>query len=134
MAWYRDRKEGTSADGRALAAGVDERLAAAADEEDILEVVKRREALEAGRGRGRRRARRGRPGQAVLRRRRGVHPAPGRVDVAAPAPAQDRLRARRANHRPAPPGRRARPPDGSKPRDVMVGIEELHRLGGPDRD
>jgi S-DNA-T family DNA segregation ATPase FtsK/SpoIIIE len=28
MAWYRDRKEGTSADGRALAAGVDARLAA----------------------------------------------------------------------------------------------------------
>jgi S-DNA-T family DNA segregation ATPase FtsK/SpoIIIE len=26
------------------------------------------------------------------------------------------------------------PPDGSKPRDVMVGIEELHRLGNPDRD
>jgi S-DNA-T family DNA segregation ATPase FtsK/SpoIIIE len=63
-----------------------------------------------------------------------VHPAPGRVDVAPPA----RLKIGY--------GRAARiidqlhlagvlgPPDGSKPRDVMVGIEELHRLGNPDRD
>ena len=134
MAWYRDRKEGTSADGRALAAGVDERLASAADEEDILEVVKRREALEAGAG--------------------GDDDAPDAGDRdklffdAAEVCIQHQggstsLLQRRLK---VGYGRAARiidqlhlagvlgPPDGSKPRDVMVGIEELHRLGNPDRD
>jgi S-DNA-T family DNA segregation ATPase FtsK/SpoIIIE len=134
MAWYRDRKEGTSSDGRALAAGVDERLAAAAAEEDILEVVKRREALEAGAG--------------------GDDDAPDAGDRdklffdAAEVCIQHQggstsLLQRRLK---IGYGRAARiidqlhlagvlgPPDGSKPRDVIVGIEELHRLGGTDRD
>jgi S-DNA-T family DNA segregation ATPase FtsK/SpoIIIE len=41
MRWYRDQKAGTSAAARDLAAAVDAQL----DEEDILETVKKREAL-----------------------------------------------------------------------------------------
>jgi S-DNA-T family DNA segregation ATPase FtsK/SpoIIIE len=41
MRWYRDQKAGTSAEARDLAAAVDAQL----DEEDILETVKKREAL-----------------------------------------------------------------------------------------
>jgi S-DNA-T family DNA segregation ATPase FtsK/SpoIIIE len=41
MAWYRDRKEGTSAEARAMAAAFDE-------EPDILETVRQREKLEQG--------------------------------------------------------------------------------------
>jgi S-DNA-T family DNA segregation ATPase FtsK/SpoIIIE len=46
MLWFRDRKAGTSAAGRELAGVVDARLEA--DEEDILEAVRKREALAAG--------------------------------------------------------------------------------------
>jgi S-DNA-T family DNA segregation ATPase FtsK/SpoIIIE len=135
MGWYRDRAEGTSAAGRALAAGVDAELTArpAPVEEDILEVVKRREALEAGQG--------------------------GDDDAAADVGDRDKLFYEAAEaciqHQGGSTsllqrrlkigyGRAARiidqlhlagvlgPPDGSKPRDVLVGIEDLHRLGGPD--
>jgi S-DNA-T family DNA segregation ATPase FtsK/SpoIIIE len=42
MRWYRDQKAGTSAAGREMAEAVDARLD---DEEDILETVRKREAL-----------------------------------------------------------------------------------------
>ncbi len=130
MGWYRDRAAGTSAEARALAAGVDAELAARVaeqDEEDILEVVRRREALDSG----------------------GVadeEPDAGDRDKlfyeAAEACIQQQggstsLLQRRLK---IGYGRAARiidqlqtagvlgPPDGSKPRDVLVGIEELHRL------
>jgi S-DNA-T family DNA segregation ATPase FtsK/SpoIIIE len=133
MGWYRDRKEGTSADARALAAGVDARLADG-DEEDILEVVKRREALEAGQGGGDDEPEAGdrdklffdaaevciqhQGGSTSLLQRR------LKIGYGRAARIIDQL------HLAGVLG----PPDGSKPRDVMVGIEELHRLGGPDRD
>ncbi len=128
MGWYRDRASGTSAAARALAAGVDAELgAAAAAEEDILEVVKRREALDSGAGID-------------------DEPAPGDRDKlfyeAAEVCVQHQggstsLLQRRLK---IGYGRAARiidqlhlagvlgPPDGSKPRDVLVGLEELHRL------
>ncbi len=128
MGWYRDRAAGTSAEARALAAGVGAELAArAAAEEDILEVVRRREALDAG----------------------------GAADEEPEAGDRDKLFYDAAEvciqHQGGSTsllqrrlkigyGRAARvidqlhaagvlgPPDGSKPRDVLVGIEELHRL------
>ncbi|GJG88415.1 hypothetical protein tb265_35960 [Gemmatimonadetes bacterium T265] len=128
MGWYRDRAAGTSADARALAAGVDADLAArAAAEEDILEVVRRREALDSG----------------------------GAADEEPEAGERDKLFYEAAEvciqHQGGSTsllqrrlkigyGRAARiidqlnaagvlgPPDGSKPRDVLVGIDELHRL------
>ena len=128
MGWYRDRAEGTSADARALAAGVDAELAARAEaEEDILDVVRRREALDAG-------------GSAD------EEPEAGERDKlfydAAEACIQHQggstsLLQRRLK---IGYGRAARiidqlnaagvlgPPDGSKPRDVLVGLEDLHRL------
>jgi S-DNA-T family DNA segregation ATPase FtsK/SpoIIIE len=135
MGWYRDRAEGTSAAGRGLAEGVDARLAAAAaPEEDILEVVKRREALEAGQGAGEDEPEAGdrdklffeaaevciqhQGGSTSLLQRR------LKIGYGRAARIIDQL------HLAGVLG----PPDGSKPRDVMVGIEELHRLGGPDRD
>jgi S-DNA-T family DNA segregation ATPase FtsK/SpoIIIE len=45
MGWYRDQKAGTSAAGRELAGAIDARLD---DEEDILEAVRKREALLSG--------------------------------------------------------------------------------------
>ncbi len=129
MGWYRDRAEGTSAEGRARAAGVDAEIAARdGDEEDILEVVRRREALDAGSGAG------------------DDEPAAGERDKlfyeAAEACIQHQggstsLLQRRLK---IGYGRAARiidqlnaagvlgPPDGSKPRDVLVGLEDLHRL------
>jgi S-DNA-T family DNA segregation ATPase FtsK/SpoIIIE len=134
MAWYRDRREGTSADARALAAGVDARLAAAAaDEEDILEVVKRREALESGQG--------GDEDAADVGDRDKLFYDAAEVCIQHQGGSTSLLQRRlKIGY-----GRAARiidqlhlagvlgPPDGSKPRDVMVGIEELHRLGAPDR-
>ena len=132
MGWYRDRKEGTSADGRALAAGVDARLAAQ-DEEDILEVVKRREALEAG-------ITDDEPADAADRDKLFYEAAEACIQQQGGSTSLLQRRLKIGY------GRAARiidqlhlagvlgPPDGSKPRDVLIGIEELHRLGGPDRD
>ena len=128
MGWYRDRAEGTSAEARARAADVDAGIAARAqEEEDILEVVRRREALDAG-------------GASD------DDPEPGDRDKlfyeAAEVCIQHQggstsLLQRRLK---IGYGRAARiidqlntagvlgPPDGSKPRDVLIGIEELHRL------
>ena len=132
MGWYRDRKEGTSGDGRALAADVDARLAAA--EEDILEVVKRREALEAGQGPdddGADAADRDKlfyeAAEACIQQQGGSTSLLQRrlkIGYGRAARIIDQL------HLAGVLG----PPDGSKPRDVLMGIEELHRLGGPDRD
>ena len=61
-----------------------------------------------------------------------VHPESAGLDVAAAAAAQGRLRPRGAHHRPAARRRRySGPPDGSKPRDVLVGLDDLDRICGP---
>jgi len=134
MAWYRDRKEGTSAEGRELATEIDARLVSAAHEEDILEVVKRREALEAGQNAG--------DDEPEVGDRDKLFYDAAEVCIQHQGGSTSLLQRRlKIGY-----GRAARiidqlhlagvlgPPDGSKPRDVMVGIEELHRLGTPDRD
>ena len=80
--------------------------ASGAPEDDILEVMRAQEAEATRKARpiGRRGA-----GRALPRGRRGLHPEPGRIHVAAAAPAEDRLRPRGADHRPAARGRDPRP-------------------------
>ena len=129
MGWYRDRAAGTSADARALAAGVDAELAAraAAEEEDILEVVRRREALDAGGGAD---------DEPDVGDRDKLFYEAAEVCIQHQGGSTSLLQRRlKIGY-----GRAARvidqlhaagvlgPPDGSKPRDVLVGLEELHRL------
>ncbi|HEY0777134.1 MAG TPA: DNA translocase FtsK, partial [Gemmatirosa sp.] len=128
MGWYRDRAEGTSAEARARAAGVDAELAAARDgEEDILEVVRRREALDAGTGS---------EDEPDAGERDKLFYEAAEVCIQHQGGSTSLLQRRlKIGY-----GRAARiidqlntagvlgPPDGSKPRDVLIGIEELHRL------
>jgi S-DNA-T family DNA segregation ATPase FtsK/SpoIIIE len=122
MQWYRDVKEGTTAEGREMAAAFDE-------EPDILQQVRDREAQESGGGDD------------------GDSADPGDRDKlfveAAEVVIQHQqgstsLLQRRLN---VGYGRAARiidqlhaagvlgPPNGSKARDVLVGLDELERLG-----
>jgi S-DNA-T family DNA segregation ATPase FtsK/SpoIIIE len=128
MAWYRDRKHGTSAEARELAASID--AAQSDDEEDILEVVRKREALAAGADLPDEDAAGGdrdklffdaaevciqnQGGSTSLLQRR------LKVGYGRAARIIDQL------HLAGILG----PPDGSKPRDVLVGIEELPRFVG----
>ena len=96
MEWYAARRE-----ARRAALQTAERT-----EADILEVIRAQEAEGEG-GAGTTRRRRAR--RALPRGGRGLHPEPGRLHVAAAAPAADRLRAGGAHHRPAPRGGDSRP-------------------------
>jgi S-DNA-T family DNA segregation ATPase FtsK/SpoIIIE len=129
MEWYRDRKEGTSAAARDLAADVDARLAAEAAEDDILEVIRRREALEAGGGE---------EAEVADGERDKLFFDAAEVCVQNQGGSTSLLQRRlKIGY-----GRAARiidqlhlagilgPPDGSKPRDVLVGIEDLPRFVG----
>ena len=95
------------------------------DEPDILETVRAREAREARRTRGGAEEAAPMPAiarHAVPRGGRGVHPASERVDVAAAAAPEGRLRARGAHHRSARGRRRARTAkSGPKGREVLSG-------------
>ena len=129
MEWYRDRKEGTSSAARDLAADVDARLAAEAAEDDILEVIRRREALEAGGGE---------EAEVADGERDKLFFDAAEVCVQNQGGSTSLLQRRlKIGY-----GRAARiidqlhlagilgPPDGSKPRDVLVGIEDLPRFVG----
>ncbi|WP_284351955.1 FtsK/SpoIIIE family DNA translocase [Roseisolibacter agri] len=134
MDWYRDRKNGTSAEARDLAAAID--AAQADDEEDILEMVRKREALAAGQDAGDEESASGerdklffdaaevciqnQGGSTSLLQRR------LKIGYGRAARVIDQLHAAGI----------LGPPDGSKPRDVLVGIEELPRFvgGGNARD
>ncbi|MDF1502697.1 DNA translocase FtsK [Roseisolibacter sp. H3M3-2] len=134
MDWYRDRKAGTSSAARELAEAIDQ--AQAADEEDILEVVRRREAIAAGDASGD-------DGAADGERDKLFFEA-AEVCIQNQGGSTSLLQRRlKIGY-----GRAARvidqlhlagilgPPDGSKPRDVLVGIEDLPRFvgGGHARD
>ncbi len=127
MNWYRDAQQGTTAEGRELAERID---AEQAEEEDILAVVRAREAEEAGKASD-------------------EEPADGERDKlfrdAAEVVIQHQggstsLLQRRLK---IGYGRAARiidqlhlagvlgPPDGSKPRDVLMGLEDVDRIAGP---
>jgi S-DNA-T family DNA segregation ATPase FtsK/SpoIIIE len=124
MGWYRDRKEGTSAEARAMAAAFDE-------EEDILEKVRQREKLEQG----------GEAGEEESD--------PGERDKlfrdAAEVVIQHQLGSTSLLQRRLKIGygRAARiidqlhdagvlgPPDGSKARDVLIGLDRLDEICGP---
>ncbi len=129
MEWYRDRKNGTSAEARELAAAID--AAQIDDEEDILEVVRKKEALAAGADAGEDEGASGgerdklffdaaevciqnQGGSTSLLQRR------LKIGYGRAARIIDQL------HSAGILG----PPDGSKPRDVLVGIEELPRFVG----
>ena len=127
MEWYRDRKNGTSAEARELAAGVD--VEQAGDEEDILEVVRKREAVDAGQGID---------DDAAAGDRDKLFFDAAEVCIQNQGGSTSLLQRRlKVGY-----GRAARiidqlhlagilgPPDGSKPRDVLVGIEELPRFVG----
>jgi S-DNA-T family DNA segregation ATPase FtsK/SpoIIIE len=129
MEWYRDRKAGTSAEARELAAAVD--ATQADDEEDILEVVRKKEALAAGADLG------DDDGDAAGDRDKLFFDA-AEVCIQNQGGSTSLLQRRlKIGY-----GRAARiidqlhaagilgPPDGSKPRDVLVGIEELPRFVG----
>ena len=135
MDWYRERGAPPPRGGARRGAEPDELTTRS----DILEIVRAaegdsgdcdaaEEALE-------------RPRQALPRGGRALHPAPGRLDLAAAAPPAHRLRPRRAHHRPAPPRRRpgparrlqaARRPGGPHPArpDVPGGLK-CGRCAGP---
>jgi S-DNA-T family DNA segregation ATPase FtsK/SpoIIIE len=126
MEWYRDRKAGTSAEARELAAAVDVSLGG--DEPDILQVVREREALEAGKGTD--------DGDAADGERDKLFRDAAEVVIQHQQGSTSLLQRRlKVGY-----GRAARiidqlhaagvlgPPDGSKPRDVLVGIEELDRI------
>ncbi|MGZ8492235.1 MAG: DNA translocase FtsK, partial [Gemmatirosa sp.] len=128
MDWYRDRKNGTSAEARELAAAID--AAQIDDEEDILDVVRKKEALAAGADAGEEDAAGGerdklffdaaevciqnQGGSTSLLQRR------LKIGYGRAARVIDQLHAAGI----------LGPPDGSKPRDVLVGIEELPRFVG----
>jgi S-DNA-T family DNA segregation ATPase FtsK/SpoIIIE len=114
---------------RELAADVDARLAAEADEDDILEVIRRREALEAGGGE---------EAEVADGERDKLFFDAAEVCVQNQGGSTSLLQRRlKIGY-----GRAARiidqlhlagilgPPDGSKPRDVLVGIEDLPRFVG----
>ena len=131
MDWYRDRKQGTSARARELADAIDQ--AQAADEEDILEVVRKREAIASGEGAG--------DDEAASGERDKLFFEAAEVCIQNQGGSTSLLQRRlKIGY-----GRAARvidqlhlagilgPPDGSKPRDVLVGIEDLPRfVGGRD--
>ena len=124
MKWYRDRRDGTSAAAGAMAAAVDA-------EEDILEVVRRQQALEAGKD--------GEEGEPTDAERDKLFRDAAEVVIQHQGGSTSLLQRRlKVGY-----GRAARiidqlhlsgvlgPPDGSKPRDVLVGIEDLDRICGP---
>jgi S-DNA-T family DNA segregation ATPase FtsK/SpoIIIE len=131
MEWYRDRKAGTSAEARELADAIDR--SQGDDEEDILEVVRKREALAAGESAG--------DDEAASGERDKLFFDAAEVCIQHQGGSTSLLQRRlKIGY-----GRAARiidqlhlagilgPPDGSKPRDVLVGIEELPRfVGGRD--
>ena len=128
MEWYRDRKNGTSAEAREMAASID--AAQSDDEEDILEVVRKKEALAAGADL---------PDDDVAGGDRDkLFFDAAEVCIQNQGGSTSLLQRRlKIGY-----GRAARiidqlhlagilgPPDGSKPRDVLVGIEELPRFVG----
>ena len=128
MAWYRDRKAGTSAAARELAAAVD--AVQAADEDDILEMVRRREQQEAGQGGGED------DGAGEERDKLFFEAAEACIQHQGGSTSLLQRRLKIGY------GRAARiidqlhaagvlgPPDGSKPRDVLVGVEDLPRFVG----
>ena len=128
MEWYRDRKAGTSAEARELAATID--AAQSDDEEDILEVVRKKEALAAGADLP--------DDDAAGGDRDKLFFDAAEVCIQNQGGSTSLLQRRlKIGY-----GRAARiidqlhlagilgPPDGSKPRDVLVGIEELPRFVG----
>jgi S-DNA-T family DNA segregation ATPase FtsK/SpoIIIE len=129
MDWYRDRKNGTSAEARELAAAID--AAQIDDEEDILEVVRKKEALAAG-------ADAGEDDGAASGERDKLFFEAAETCIQNQGGSTSLLQRRHKIGY----GRAARiidqlhsagilgPPDGSKPRDVLVGIEDLPRFVG----
>jgi S-DNA-T family DNA segregation ATPase FtsK/SpoIIIE len=126
MEWYRDRRAGTSAAARELAAEVDAALGD--DEPDILQMVREREALDSGKA--------GDEGDASDDERDKLFREAAEVVIQHQQGSTSLLQRRlKVGY-----GRAARiidqlhlagvlgPPDGSKPRDVLVGLEELDRI------
>jgi S-DNA-T family DNA segregation ATPase FtsK/SpoIIIE len=126
MEWYRDRRAGTSAAARELAAEVDAALGD--DEPDILQMVREREALDSGKT--------GDEGDASDDERDKLFREAAEVVIQHQQGSTSLLQRRlKVGY-----GRAARiidqlhsagvlgPPDGSKPRDVLVGLDELDRL------
>jgi S-DNA-T family DNA segregation ATPase FtsK/SpoIIIE len=124
MQWYRDARDGTTSEGQALAHAVDE-------EDDILEAVRQKEALEAGKG-----MEEGDGGDGAERDK--LFREAAEVVIQHQQGSTSLLQRRlKVGY-----GRAARiidqlhlagvlgPPDGSKPRDVLVGLEDLDRICG----
>jgi S-DNA-T family DNA segregation ATPase FtsK/SpoIIIE len=121
MQWYRDARDGTTRAGQALAPAFDE-------EEDILEAVRQKEALDAGKGED--------DGGADASERDKLFREAAEVVIQHQQGSTSLLQRRlKVGY-----GRAARiidqlhlagvlgPPDGSKPRDVMMGLEDLDRI------
>jgi DNA segregation ATPase FtsK/SpoIIIE, S-DNA-T family len=126
MAWYGDRREAEKA--RREAAGLEAMLAE--EEPDILQTVREREALDAGGGDGEEAADGDRDklfrdaAEVVIQHQGGSTSLLQRrlkIGYGRAAHIIDQL------HTAGVLG----PPDGSKPRDVLVGLEELDRIAGP---
>jgi S-DNA-T family DNA segregation ATPase FtsK/SpoIIIE len=125
MQWYRDARAGTTAEGQALAQAFDE-------EDDILEAVRQKEALEAGKGMDD-----GDGGDGAERDKlfREAAEVVIQYQQGSTSLLQRRLKVGY--------GRAARiidqlhtagvlgPPDGSKPRDVLISLDEVERICGP---
>jgi DNA segregation ATPase FtsK/SpoIIIE, S-DNA-T family len=125
MQWYRDARAGTTAEGQALAQAFDE-------EDDILEAVRQKEALEAGKGMddgdggdGAERDKLFREAaEVVIQHQQGSTSLLQRrlkVGYGRAARIIDQL------HTAGVLG----PPDGSKPRDVLISLDEVERICGP---
>jgi S-DNA-T family DNA segregation ATPase FtsK/SpoIIIE len=125
MQWYRDVRDGTTAEGQALAQAHDE-------EDDILEAVRQKEALEAGKGMddgdGADSAERDKlfreAAEVVIQHQQGSTSLLQRrlkVGYGRAARIIDQL------HTAGVLG----PPDGSKPRDVLIALDEVERICGP---
>jgi S-DNA-T family DNA segregation ATPase FtsK/SpoIIIE len=127
MKWYEDRREAKRAAYEAQGLIVEDTSAA---EQDILEAVRQREALEAGKGDEE---------EAEIGERDKLFREAAEVVVQHQQGSTSLLQRRlKVGY-----GRAARiidqlhfagvlgPPDGSKPRDVLVGLDELDRICGP---
>jgi len=123
MQWYRDARDGTTREGQELAQAFDE-------EEDILEAVRQKEALDAGKGED--------DGGGDASERDKLFREAAEVVIQHQQGSTSLLQRRlKVGY-----GRAARiidqlhlagvlgPPDGSKPRDVMMGLEDLDRICG----